>query len=560
MALEYYSHKVADTNGSRLSGATVFVVPYVPGRDSNSVCSLSDALTVYGDEFGGFPKTIMTSDSNGEANFYIEEGEYAICTTLGQKSYTDPHVCIYCPKPEEAQPAAEDYQTTITVNPIFKHTIQHNGNIQGKPDVCVLDSSGDEVFPACDVIDENTIQLCYSDDCPQDTHTVIVKNCIQANTMSGSNNNVQVGTVDVVEILCKFQDMAEKCIGLAAGQALLKFKVNGVPVEVDAADPYCINIMVDDDTITTFPGIPVFLDDDGNKLLPKIKINNVEGSYDALSNCLNFTLPPQITITDGGSGLVTPVEGGFQVGPMLGCDNTVIQASEGQIQTCARIPVCGYVGDPICDDVVLGDVDLGGATQNILFEAGDLAGVFRITQTAPGGSVVVGTPTVNGTVVSVPMELTGNAKVGYNVLVDKFSLPSIDGCTPPVSGFIEIDGLVGEQGNGAQITKAIGDTVTVQNNMLQITGSVFEAINNAPTQWRDDIAPNLFGGDPANMVGSTSTGEVQVFDGSVQNIIMRFEVCWSKPAVAYTDTNGVYLDGMDSDGNDVVEGDFISLD
>ena len=545
-----YKYCVENRQGIRIQGASVFFVPYIAGATTSTVCNINNAVTFYMDENGSSPATSIESDANGEVYVYLDPGEYSVCVRKGNSHYTEPYICIES-KDEGSNLVEQTFDQEIEVNPEFKHTINHGlGSVD--LDVLVCDAEGKPVYPSCEIFDENTICLTYGQDCPASTHTVKL-----TTFQNQPSEDSDMGDSTLINSLIDHNKYLVDCLKEAlqnqAGGPPVKLLLNGEPIENYQDTENCFNILFSN---SMFAGAPL-QDSENGPVLPKIKVNGSEAVYDPQTHCLNFSinLPD---IQDGGSSMISTENGVTTIGPLISCDNQVIDASIGELQTCANIPECGYTGDKICENV---SVDTPSGTESqfaVGFSAGALDGMFILTQSGPGGFMNVGTPTVSATVVEVPVELSSNAKVGYNVLVDKTNLPTVDGCTSPISGFIEINGLTGDV-DGSQITKAVGGTVVNETNLSVIQGNVYETINNLPSAWRDEVPATLFNGDPSNLVGSTETGEVQVFDGSTQNVVFRFEVCRYLPAVGYRSLDGTWVSGIDSDGNAINQSDFQTL-
>ena len=263
---------------------------------------------------------------------------------------------------------------------------------------------------------------------------------------------------------------------------------------------------------------------------------------------------PGIQGQDGLSGFVS-----CDFDATTNCYDVQVRLEDGSIKDmelggCVTLLACGYAGSPKCATNATGtiteeDGDTIQVAVNYTVDGGNLTSLIRFSDTIATGSTTVSNPRFRGGKFCLDVETTG--KLDFSNLYDKSGLPTTpEGCTSPLSGTIEVDGIVVGGGQATQINKTTGGTVSADG--WENIGSGNYNVEADDNLWTDNIqSPQLFGGIPGAIQGSNFSFIVDTFKDNTQRFTICEDVCYYQPIEFETDVAGNPIPGtgVDSNGN-----------
>lgn len=161
-----YSTCAQDTEGNVIEGAIVYMVPY----ESPSNSDITQAVNLYSTEDSVSGQSSWQTDSQGNAFFWLEEGEYSVITAKNGASHVLPHVRISCGDAALGQLQVEEKEFAIGDGVETSFTVAVNRQILK---VTIVDGEGNVRSPQC-VESGGNLLINYAPDCVPDSHTVKV--------------------------------------------------------------------------------------------------------------------------------------------------------------------------------------------------------------------------------------------------------------------------------------------------------------------------------------------------------------------------------------------------
>lgn len=241
-----------------------------------------------------------------------------------------------------------------------------------------------------------------------------------------------------------------------------------------------------------------------------------------------------------------------------GCFEMTMRDQNGQpvtkqFQDCVRLLGCGYAGTPICASNATGTVmeisagNVFDIAVNHTVAGGVLTSAIQFTDTIQSGTTSISNVRFEGGRLCIDVVTQG--KLDFNNVYDKTALPKTpQGCTSPLSGEVEIDGL-STGGQATQINKTTGGTV-IQTGFEDIGNSNYNVISN-DNSWIDTVNPQLFGGIPGADLGANFSFIVDTFGDTQQTYTICESVCYYEPIEFQATLDGTPIPGtgVDSNGN-----------
>ena len=523
-----YTGCAVNHSGDRIEGAEIYLVPYVEPINT----SVINAVALYSSRSGGTSFTSKLTGTDGNAFFWVDEGEYTVITQKdGQMSVVE-HEAIFCSQSAESETVTiKNVSIGDSQSSVFE--IPCDGEILH---IEVTDAAGNLFYPSCS-FEAGVLTLSYAEDCKPDTHNVAIT----------------LGSTDEFEVPSEFPSIklngallkpdSSNCINLT-------FDNNGVPQSaIDDLQGQINNIDTGTVTQSQINTLQEQIDALNANDLPTFSVNGNALSLDADNN-LN------IQILDGGSNLISTASGVVTVGAVRDCEGAVINTQTAMFEKCELEQRCGFIGSAICETPALGNVVINGDQVSVPYAyASGLTGSVVLTKQSTGGSFTVSNQRVESQFVAFDVQLTGDVRVLYNVAADKQNLPDANDCLAPLESILRIDGFSGAA-DGSRIEKSVGGSSEF-TNMQDILENVFETINNAESTYTDTVAVSNFGG--SSVVGATHVGSLEVFDQSEQTITIRVQTCHYVAVQAIFESTGVFDSAIDSNGQAVLESEFRSL-
>ena len=165
--------------GDRISGGSVFLVPYVEGA---TTCDINDAVDLYPSPTGGTPSKSLVTDQYGSAVYWLASGLYHECISHSGKSSIKA-VQVSC---DGTTTESSKIKTQHSMNGQLSYTFPFTGEFCG---VEVTDATGKERYPRCQVVG-NSVVVTYRDDCAPDNHTLTISTQFSSGTDSENTEEV----------------------------------------------------------------------------------------------------------------------------------------------------------------------------------------------------------------------------------------------------------------------------------------------------------------------------------------------------------------------------------
>lgn len=227
---------------------------------------------------------------------------------------------------------------------------------------------------------------------------------------------------------------------------------------------------------------------------------------------------------------------------------------QAEFSGCVSLLACGYAGNPICATAATGTIEANASndvfTIPVTYTIGGatLTSEIKLTDTIASGTTQVSNVRFEGGRLCV--DITTSGKLAFRNIYDKTNMPKTpEGCTSPLSGEMEIAGLVLGSGQATQINKTSGGLVA-QNGFDDIGNSTWNVLSDS-NSWIDTVQPQLFGGVPGADIGANFGSIVDTFGANEQTYTLCESVCYYEPVEYETDVSGnpIAGTGVDAQGN-----------